>query len=144
MRPRDPMLREFEIFEHMTITGRADAEAVAHEVCALFTPGCRLDDVGSEELYVGRQALHEYCTLKLLAFPDFKIKPIEIFEDGNTAVMHLELSGTHSAPFWGVPASGRKITYREVAIYRCTPDNSLVDYETIAMDTAAVTKLMRG
>lgn len=138
MRPRDPMLREFEIFESMTIESRRDAEEVAAAVCDLFTPNCRLDEVGNDEVWVGRDALHRYCTAKLLAFPDFRISPLEIWEDGNTAVMHLELSGTHSAEYWGVPATGRKITYREVAIYRCVEDNSVVHHETIAMDKAAL------
>src|SRR3954463_5920612 len=37
------------------------------------------------------------------AFPNFKITPAEILQDGNKVIVRSELTGTQEAPFMGFP-----------------------------------------
>ena len=58
--------------------------------------------------------------------------------------MVLDLSGTHSAEFLGEPASGRKIEWRAVAVYRCNDELTKVHHETFAYDTGIILRQIRG
>ena len=58
---------------------------------------------------VGRARMHdvykEWCT----AFPDLHCHTDDLLVDGNRAVQFFTLTGTHTIPFGGVPATGRRI-----------------------------------
>jgi steroid delta-isomerase-like uncharacterized protein len=131
------MLREFRVIDEK-------GPAAVEDICDLFTDDCILEDTGSKTFVHGRQGLHAYCTELLRVFPDFHVAPEEIYEDGKTAVMVLNLSGTHSADFLGEPASGRRVTWRAVAVYRCNDELTKVHYETFAYDTGIILRQIRG
>ena len=135
--PKDPMLREFAVIDEK------GPDAV-EDICDLFTDDCVLEDTSSKTFVQGREGLREYCTELLTIFPDFHVSPEEIYEDGKTAVMVLNLSGTHSAEFLGHPASGRRIEWRAVAVYRCNDDCTRVHYETFAYDTGIIVRQITG
>jgi steroid delta-isomerase-like uncharacterized protein len=135
--PRDPMLKEFRVIDEK------GPDAVA-DICDLFTDDCILEDTSSREYVRGREGLREYCEDLLRIFPDFHVEPQEIYEDGKTAVMVLNLSGTHSADFLGFPPSGKKIEWRAVAVYRCNDELTKVHYETFAYDTGIITRQIEG
>jgi len=52
------------------------------------------------------------------AFPDFRITPAEILQDGNKVVVRSELTGTQRAPFMGFPAKNRTMTIQTIDIPR--------------------------
>lgn len=136
-RPRDPMLKEF------AVVAEKGPDSV-EDVCALFTEDCILEDTSSPEPSRGRGELRDYCIEFFNALPDLKIEPIEIFDTGLTSVMYLRLSGTHRGPWMGVEPTGRRISYRAVAIYRCNEDCSMVEYETFSYDSATILAQLKG
>jgi steroid delta-isomerase-like uncharacterized protein len=143
-RPRDPMLREFQILEEIEIRGAEDAARVAEMICDLFTDDCILEDTTSTEVTRGRDGLRAYCIELLTALPDFRVVPTEIWEDGQTAVMALDVSGTHSGPMYGHEASGRRITWSAVAVYRCNEEMTKVHHETWAYDSGTIIRQIKG
>jgi steroid delta-isomerase-like uncharacterized protein len=136
-RPSEPMLKEFQVIDEK-------GPGAVDDICDLFTGDCVLEDTSSREFVRGREGLREYCRELLTVFPDFHVEPQEIYEDGKTAVMVLNLSGTHSAEFLGEPASGKKVEWRAVAVYRCNDDCTKVAYETFAYDTGIILRQIRG
>jgi steroid delta-isomerase-like uncharacterized protein len=50
-------------------------------------------------------------------FPDFRITPAEILQDGNKVVVRSELTGTQRAPFMGFPAKNRRMTIQTIDIH---------------------------
>ncbi|MEZ5078824.1 MAG: ester cyclase [Solirubrobacterales bacterium] len=136
-RPRDPMLNEFAVIKEK---GPDSVE----DVCALFTEDCVLEDTSSAEVTHGRDGLREYCIEFFNALPDLTIEPIEIFDTGLISVMYLRIKGTHRAPWMGVEPTGRRISYRAVAIYRCNEECTMVEYETFAYDAATIIAQLKG
>jgi len=51
------------------------------------------------------------------AFPDFRITPAEILQDGNKVVVRSELTGTQRGPFMGFPAKNRTMTIQTIDIH---------------------------
>ena len=51
------------------------------------------------------------------AFPDFRITPVEILQDGDKVVVRSELTGTQRAPFMGFPAKNRRMTIQTIDIH---------------------------
>jgi steroid delta-isomerase-like uncharacterized protein len=139
-RPRDPMLAEFKLFEDNDIQSHADIVRVAEGVCDLFTDDCILDDTTSPEVTRGRAALREYMIELLGGLPDFRVVPTEIWEDGDTAIMSLELTGTHRGPFFGYEATGRPVAWSAVAVYRCNEERTKVHHETWAYDSGVIVR----
>jgi steroid delta-isomerase-like uncharacterized protein len=50
-------------------------------------------------------------------FPDFRITPAEILQDGAKVIVRSELTGTQQAPFMGFPTKGRKMTIQTIDIH---------------------------
>jgi predicted ester cyclase len=138
------MLREFRLFEDNDIQTDEDILRVAEGVCDLFTDDCILDDTTSPQITRGRAALREYMIELLGGLPDFRVVPTEIWEDGNTAIMSLRLTGTHRGPFFGYAATGRPIAWSAVAVYRCYDELTKVHHETWASDSGVIGRQITG
>lgn len=52
------------------------------------------------------------------AFPDWNEHVDDIIADGDKVVIRFTSTGTHRGTFQGVAPTGRKVSIREVAIYR--------------------------
>jgi aspartyl-tRNA synthetase len=52
------------------------------------------------------------------AFPDLRWELRHLLVDGDWIAGHFRVSGTHRGTFRGVPATGRGVTVRELALYR--------------------------
>lgn len=52
------------------------------------------------------------------AFPDYHWDLRQLLVDGDKLAAHLTDTGTHTGTFLDVPATGRRISARELAIYR--------------------------
>jgi predicted ester cyclase len=138
------MLKEFQLFDDNEIQGTDDIIRVSEGVCDLFTDDCILDDTTSPVVTRGREALRAYMIELLTGLPDFRVVPTEIFEDGNTAIMSLEITGTHRGPFFGHEATGRRIAWSAVAVYRCNAELTKVHHETWAYDSGVIIRQITG
>lgn len=52
------------------------------------------------------------------AFPDFHWDLQHLLIDDDWISAHFTVTGTHSAPYLGVPTTGRTISTQELAVYR--------------------------
>lgn len=52
------------------------------------------------------------------AFPDFAISVDDLLAHGDRVVWRYTMTGTHSADFLGVPASGRRVSVTGITIFR--------------------------
>jgi predicted ester cyclase len=86
----------------------------------------RFDELGEfvdEDVLVNdtRQTLDEYVAgLRAVvdAFPDYHWDLRQLLVDGDWLSAHLTGTGTHTGTFLGVPATGREVRVRELAMYR--------------------------
>jgi predicted ester cyclase len=70
-----------------------------------------------DELYAAEiaQAAKDWVAPFRAAFPDVRMTTAELVGEGDTVVGHFRCSGTHTGPWMGRPATGRRFTdVREV------------------------------
>lgn len=137
------MLEEFRLIGEANIHSEADLDTLAEKICGLFTEDCILEDTSTTEVVSGRAELHQYCKDLFGPYSDVRIEPKEIIDSGNNSVMVLEISGTHTGELYGIPATGRRVAYPAVAIYRCNEDNTKVHRETLSYDTGFIISQVR-
>jgi predicted ester cyclase len=56
------------------------------------------------------------------AFSDFSPERIALVADGDRVVHHSRVTSTHTGAFLGVPATGRRVTFDQVEIWRIDND----------------------
>jgi steroid delta-isomerase-like uncharacterized protein len=83
-----------------------DPEAVA----AVFAPDAVIRDVGSPEVLRGRDAIRDRAAGLLVAFPDFRLRQLDLVVGEDANADRWEASGTHSGPFLGMDATGQQIS----------------------------------
>lgn len=132
------MLEEFRIIAAADPTQEGWLDELSDRICDLFTPDCRLEDTSTDTAVAGRKELWDYCHDLFGGMSNIRIDANEIIDVGNVSTMVLEISGDHTGELYGVPATGRRVSYPAVAIYRCNADNTLVRHETLAYDSARV------
>jgi predicted ester cyclase len=137
------MLEEFRIIGEADIRTVADLDELADKICALFTEDCILEDTSTVDVVRGRGELHQYSKSLFGPYTNVRIEAKEIHDTGNVSVMVLEISGDHTGELYGVPATGRRVSYPAIAIYRCNADNSLVRHETLSYDTGFIKQQLR-
>jgi steroid delta-isomerase-like uncharacterized protein len=59
------------------------------------------------------------------AFPDLTFTSRDLVIDDHRVVDVFHITGTQSAPFEGVPATGRRIEFKGVSLYTLTPDGRI-------------------
>ena len=62
------------------------------------------------------------------AFGDFKITVNDLIAGGDKVVVHFSLSGTHRAPFAGIPATGRAVKVDGIIIHRLRGGRIVEDF----------------
>lgn len=136
--PSAPMLEEFRLINEAAIKNADDLDLLADKICELFTEDCILEDTSTTDVVRGRTELHSYCQGLFGPYSNVRIEPKEIIDIGNDSVMVLEISGDHTGELYGVPATGRRVAFPAVAIYRCNAENTMVRHETLAYDTGFI------
>jgi steroid delta-isomerase-like uncharacterized protein len=66
----------------------------------------------------GRESFKEYMRTVRRAFPDFHNRIEELIAEGDRVVARLTYTGTHQGELFGVGATGRRVSYAGVAIFR--------------------------
>lgn len=66
----------------------------------------------------GRAEFQKYMRAIHAAFPDFYNRIDDLVTEGDTVVARLTYSGTHQCELFGIAATGRRVSYVGVAIFR--------------------------
>jgi steroid delta-isomerase-like uncharacterized protein len=66
----------------------------------------------------GREGVKEYMRTVRRAFPDFHNHVEELIAADDRVVARLAYTGTHDGQLFGIAATGRRVTYAGVAIFR--------------------------
>jgi predicted ester cyclase len=74
------------------------------------------------------------------AFPDIRAKVTHAVAEGDMVVGRFEVTGTHRGPFLGMPATGRKVHYEEIAIVRLA-DGKIAEHWSVADALAIMQQL---
>lgn len=51
-------------------------------------------------------------------FPDMQVQILDLIEENDKVAVRLRFTGTHSAELCGVPATGKKISFEALEIFR--------------------------
>jgi steroid delta-isomerase-like uncharacterized protein len=66
----------------------------------------------------GRAEFKDYMRTVRRAFPDFHNRVEELIAEGDRVVARLTYTGTHQGELLGIGATGRRVSYAGVAIFR--------------------------
>jgi steroid delta-isomerase-like uncharacterized protein len=66
----------------------------------------------------GREGFRDYKRTVRRAFPDFHNRVEELIAEGDRIVARLTYAGTHQGELFGIGATGRRVSYAGVAIFR--------------------------
>jgi steroid delta-isomerase-like uncharacterized protein len=68
------------------------------------------------------------------AFPDARFEIEHLAADGETVICVGRMSGTHEGTLLGVPATGRKVEWRQCHLYRFDDTGRAVEHDAIRDD----------
>jgi len=74
------------------------------------------------------------------AFPDLRAAVTHAVAEGDLVVGRFEITGTHRGAFLGMPGTGRKVHYEEIAIVRLA-DGKIVEHWSVADALAIMQQL---
>lgn len=84
------------------------------------------DDFAEREALPGfapdKSGVIEYFRMLVAAFPDLRMVPEDVIAGGDKAVARVRLTGTHTGPFMGMAATGRRVEVPLVDIIRFGDD----------------------
>ncbi|ANW66479.1 hypothetical protein BCA37_25520 [Mycobacterium sp. djl-10] len=134
------MLREFELINGAATQSDADLSALADKICELFTDDVVLEDTSTDDRVRGSAELHAYVMQLFGPYSNLKIEPVEVIDsvENKVSTMVIEISGDHTGELYGYAATGRRVKFPAVAIYRCNDDCTKVRRETLAYDTGYI------
>ncbi len=100
-----------------------DPDAVA----AVFATDAVIRDVGSPELLRGRDAIRQRAADLLVAFPDFRLRQLDLIVGEDANADRWEASGTHSGPFLGMEPSGNRMSVEGATFSRFDSSGLVVE-----------------
>lgn len=66
----------------------------------------------------GPDAVRANIAAMVAAFPDLHVTILELIGEGDRVAARVRLEGTHEGDLGGIPATGRHVTYEEMAFWR--------------------------
>lgn len=129
---QDLLRRAFDTFN----TGDLDA------CVELLTPGFIANVAGAPEPGIGRDAWKQNALMFREAFADLQVKIEDIFGGGDRVAVRLTFQGTHTGPFFGMPATGRTVAFSSVEIYRV--EDGLLAEEWVSPDVTTLLRQISG
>jgi predicted ester cyclase len=99
-----------------TVRASVAADLVAH------TPGVEMMPPGVDGAIAANEGSY-------VAFPDKRTEIVEIFDDGDRVVSHVQMTGTNDGglPWAGVPANGKQVDYDWIQISRHADDGTILE-----------------
>jgi steroid delta-isomerase-like uncharacterized protein len=98
---------------HDAVWSRGDLDAVD----ALYAPDFVGHHPGLPD-WVGREGVKLVVRTTRVAFPDFHESVEDVVMEGDRVVTRFTASGTHLGTLAGIPATGRRLTMAEIAVFR--------------------------
>lgn len=86
---------------------------------------------------VGRATIQRVYDSWFASFQDLTYTPLDLIIDGDRAAQFFCIRGTQSAPFGGVPATGRRIDFTGVALFTIGADG-LITHDRRFYDVTGV------
>jgi steroid delta-isomerase-like uncharacterized protein len=65
-----------------------------------------------------RAAMREFLTASQAAFPDWRVRPVQVVAEGDVVVVRWDGEATHLGSFHGLPPTGRHVRVSGINIYR--------------------------
>ena len=90
----------------------------AHAAAALYHEDAVNLQVAAGAPTVGRQAMLDGFLAFFRAFPDSYTRPVNLFEDGEWAILEWEGGGTWQGEFAGLPPNGRAFTLQGCGFFQ--------------------------
>jgi steroid delta-isomerase-like uncharacterized protein len=78
------------------------------------------------------------------AFPDGRFAVEHLARDGDTVICVGTMSGTHEGTLLGVPATGRKVRWRQCHLYRFDEAGRTVEHDAIRDDAGLLRQFEDG
>jgi steroid delta-isomerase-like uncharacterized protein len=100
-----------------------DPEAVA----AIYAAEAVVRDVGTPDVLRGRAAIRERAADLLVAFPDFRLRQLDLVVGEDSNADRWEASGTHGGVFMGMEATGNEIQVEGATFSRFDSDGLVVE-----------------
>jgi steroid delta-isomerase-like uncharacterized protein len=100
-----------------------DPEAVA----AVFADDAVVRDIGSPDVLRGRDAIRDRASDLLVAFPDFRLRQLDLVVGEDANADRWEATGTHSGPFLGMDATGNRISVEGATFSRFDSSGLVVE-----------------
>jgi steroid delta-isomerase-like uncharacterized protein len=110
-----------------------DPDAVA----AVFAEDATIREVGTPEPVRGRDAIRRRATDMLAAFPDFRLRQLDLVIGESANADRWEVTATHRGPFLGMEATGNRVEV-EGATFSRFDRNGLVVEDIHFWDVAAL------
>jgi steroid delta-isomerase-like uncharacterized protein len=100
-----------------------DPDAVA----AIFAAEAIVRDVGTPDVLHGRAAIRERAAELLAAFPDFRLRQLDLVVGEDSNADRWEVTGTHTGPFMGLEPTGTEIRVEGATFSRFDGDGLVVE-----------------
>ncbi len=85
-------------------------------------PGFYIDRSAVPEAIKGENALHNQMDMLYAAFPDLDLKIVDMVAEGDKVVVRFQAPGTHTGTFAGIPATGKRATWKGLVMYHVVGD----------------------
>ena len=69
-----------------------------------------------------KEGVKAFFRMYLDAFPDLRMEPEDILQDGDKVAIRARVTGTHKGDFMGIPPTGKSIDFQIVDIVRFGDD----------------------
>ena len=89
----------------------------------------------------GRQRIHDVYAHWFASFPDLVFTSKTLLIDGDQVAQFFNIRGTQSAPFGGVPATGRRIEMNGALLFAIGPDGLFVHEQRVYDVTGVLVQL---
>jgi steroid delta-isomerase-like uncharacterized protein len=89
-----------------------------------------------------KQGVVRYFTARVTAIPDLKVIADPVVANGDWAAANFIYSGTHKGEYFGVPASGRLVTFNSTDVFRIRNGRFAAHWG--AVDLAGLLRQMKG
>ncbi len=85
-------------------------------------PDFYIDRSAVPDAIQGEEGLHTQMDMLYGAFPDLDLKVVNMVAEGDMVVVRFAAPGTQTGEFAGIPATGRKATWKGLVMYHVVGD----------------------
>jgi predicted ester cyclase len=94
-----------------------DEELISTTIDEIFDPDVRISTPLPIET-TGPQALKQVWATLLRAYPDLHVTVEDLFGEQDRLVARNTVTGTHQGEYFGIPPTGKSVTYHEMLVVR--------------------------